>query len=558
MAAFVIVTVGTVLTFSYLLREFSRESDRMAAAARTRNQGSFELVDLMVKVQGLTQQLLSSSDPDAMEALLRQDEAPVKKAPAKVQEIAAGVEGVRGSFAALVAVNQQVQHLLLHARNIEARQMFIEKSNPAFEWLLGSVKRYQDQMAQKLEEDAAQEAAQAYHLQLTIFVVAGISALLLAGLGVALVRSITRSLRRVVEMVRDVAEGEGNLTKRLEIETHDEIGELAEWFNRFMKKLQGTISEVAVNTQRLASASEEISATASEQVRGTESQKEETEQVATAMHEMVSSVKQVSENSNKAAHAAEKAAEVARHGNIVVKETLETMRTIAASVGETAKKVQALGKSSEQIEQIVGVIGDIAEQTNLLALNAAIEAARAGEQGRGFAVVADEVRKLAECTSTATKEIAGMIHRIQAEMQGAVESMKAGAGNVTRGVESTSAAGPSLAEIIQMSQEVSDVTGQIDTAAKQQSIAAEEINARVLQIAKITHQTAVRAHESAKAVQELSSLAFDLQNLVSQFKLASTNGAVERTARPGVVRRQPSRTARARVDAQELEEVVRA
>jgi methyl-accepting chemotaxis protein len=203
----------------------------------------------------------------------------------------------------------------------------------------------------------------------------------------------------------------------------------------------------------------------------------------------------------------------------VVEETLSRMRAIAQSVGETAKKVQELGKQSDQIGKIIGVIDDIADQTNLLALNAAIEAARAGEQGRGFAVVADEVRKLAERTSGATKEITGMIRSIQAETKSTVTAMQAGTKEVEQGVELTTQAGCSLHDIIQMSDQVGEMVTHIATAATQQSATTEEINGNIEQIAKITAASVASAQQTTGALQDLATLATNLQQLVGQFRL---------------------------------------
>ena len=196
------------------------------------------------------------------------------------------------------------------------------------------------------------------------------------------------------------------------------------------------------------------------------------------------------------------------------------MRIIADSVSSTAKKVEGLGKSSDQIGRIIGVINDIADQTNLLALNAAIEAARAGEQGRGFAVVADEVRKLAERTTTATKEIAEMIRTVQEETKIAVAAMEEGNKQVEEGVSTIARAGDSLKEIIHMSEEVGEMVTHIATAATDQSSATEEINNNMEQIAKLVKESADGAQQSAQACQDLSGLALDLQKLVSKFRVA--------------------------------------
>lgn len=202
-----------------------------------------------------------------------------------------------------------------------------------------------------------------------------------------------------------------------------------------------------------------------------------------------------------------------------MEQTLATMHNIADSSKTVAARIAELGSSSEQIGKIVAVIDDLADQTNLLALNAAIEAARAGEQGRGFAVVADEVRKLAERTTKATQGIGTMIESIQLETGNAVQAIELGSRDVGVGVEKTSASGTALKEIIQMSEEVGDMIAQIATAATEQSSAAEQINTNVSQISSLTQGSSLAAEQTAKACAELSAMAIDLQNLVNQFKL---------------------------------------
>jgi methyl-accepting chemotaxis protein len=348
---------------------------------------------------------------------------------------------------------------------------------------------------------------------------------LMAGVIVALVmsRSISQATHSILAMAEAIATGD--LTyEDLEIQSQDELGDLAAALNKMNGNLKRMILSISQNSLQLASASEELSSSASLQAQGADSQNDQTAQIAAAMQQMASTVQQVSENCEHATQAAHRAAETAREGGTVVQQALVQMQSIAESVAGTAKKIGELGKSSDQIGRVTAVIDDIADQTNLLALNAAIEAARAGEQGRGFAVVADEVRKLAERTTTATKEIAAMIATIQDGTKGAVKAMEVGSQKVQEGVDSTARAGGSLEQIIRMSEEVGSMISQIDTAAAQQSQATADINQNMDRIAQVVKESTVSAKESAKACQDLSELALALQNMVASFKLERQSG----------------------------------
>jgi methyl-accepting chemotaxis protein len=305
----------------------------------------------------------------------------------------------------------------------------------------------------------------------------------------------------------------------LPVDSEDEVGQTAAALNLMKNNLRSAIEEVTITAERLASATEEISANTAQTAAGTEAQHGQVAQVATAMQEMASTVHEVSDNSNRAADSARDAEETARSGGKIVDETLIMIQSIAKSVRTTASRIAELGQSSDRIGKIVNVIDDIADQTNLLALNAAIEAARAGEQGRGFAVVADEVRKLAERTTKATKEIAEMIAKVQTETKTAVQDMELGTKQVEEGVAVTNKAGESLQAIIGQAEHVGQMITQIATAATEQSATTEEVNSNLGQIRNSISESAGGAEQSANACAELSNLALQLQQLVSKFRL---------------------------------------
>lgn len=348
--------------------------------------------------------------------------------------------------------------------------------------------------------------------------------LVLVLIGIYIVLAISKTTKQLVEhlhqQAREMREGKADLTRVIRA-SDDEFGKIAGAFDMFTEAAREIISRLAGHSEQLASASEELSSGAGQSAETARIQSDQTHQVATAIQEMSATVQQISKNSEDAASASQNAAQAARRGGEVAEQTLVTMRSIADSTKAVATRIAELGKSSEQIGKIVAVIDDIADQTNLLALNAAIEAARAGEQGRGFAVVADEVRKLAERTTKATKEIASMIESIQVETKSAVQAMEKGSREVETGVTKTAASGAALEEIIKLSEQVGDMIAQIATAATEQSSATEQINASVGQISSSTQESSATADQMAKACQDLSGLAFDLQQIVSGFRMES-------------------------------------
>jgi methyl-accepting chemotaxis protein len=421
---------------------------------------------------------------------------------------------------------QQADEVRLAESGAEGQAALLQKVITA-EWIANALK-VRDDVSQLIEsltkEEAGEDSAAAASGSRAVWSILFSCAFVVA-LGMALVgffsKRISDPLRQAAKDIGQ-AEREGDLTVQVVTKSHDEVGEICTAFNSFVQKLHGAVGQTASTAEQVASASEEIAAAAGQAAVGAESQQQHATQAATSMQEMTASVQQVADHSNTAAAAARSAAQAAKNGGQVVEASLASMRSIANSVSDSATKIAELGKRSDQIGRIVNVIDDIADQTNLLALNAAIEAARAGEQGRGFAVVADEVRKLAERTTKATHEIAEMITAMQAETKRAIDTMQAGTVQVQQGVEQTSQAGASLQEIIAAAEKVGDMVAQIATAATQQAATTQEVSSNVEQIAKITNESSSGAQQSARACQELSGLALELQNLVSQFRLGET------------------------------------
>ena len=331
--------------------------------------------------------------------------------------------------------------------------------------------------------------------------------------------TITRKLKDFVAKVTDLARGEGDLTKQINITSNDEFGQLADEINTLVEKIRRIISQIAQTSQMVSSSAIQLQSNAEQIATGAEEVSAQAETVATASEQMSATSGDIAQNCQMASEGSQLASAAAVSGAKVVDETIGVMNSIADRVRKSAQAVESLGSRSDQIGEIVGTIEDIADQTNLLALNAAIEAARAGEQGRGFAVVADEVRALAERTTRATREISEMIKAIQQETKGAVTAMEEGVSEVGKGSEKAADSGRALERILQQINDVNAQIHQVATAAEEQTATTSEISSNMIQITEVVAQTSRGAHESASAANHLSSLADDLRRVVGQFKI---------------------------------------
>ncbi len=356
----------------------------------------------------------------------------------------------------------------------------------------------------------------------TIALVLGILVVALAfGVVVAwlLDRVTIRPLNVAVAAMSDIASGEGDLTKRLPAKGKDEIAQLANGFNAFVDKIRHLVGQNIEFIGQLADRVDRLGVVSQQTSAGADQQQRETEQVATAVNEMSTTVQEVARHASDAAQAAQGADQETEKGRQVVNHTVEVMDAVAREVDTAADVIHKLEAQSEDIGSVLDVIKTIAEQTNLLALNAAIEAARAGEQGRGFAVVADEVRTLASRTQESTLEIEETVERLQNGARDAVKAMEQGRDRARAGVEQAAAAGSSLESIAEAVGAINAMNAQIAQAAEQQAEVVEGINRNVVSISHVAEQNAAGAQQTYSAINELAALRDQLHQLMQQFRI---------------------------------------
>ena len=391
--------------------------------------------------------------------------------------------------------------------------------NQSYDGAIAAMSQFRDAQQAAFEEAFKNTDSANTSLISTGVILAVVVTVLLFGTAVPIVRGIKQSIDDVVRSLKDIAQENGDLTVRIETKSEDEIGELVYWFNQFMDKLQGVVRDVVEASLPLSNLAQNLRGVTEETQRTIDVQQKSATNAKRAVDTMSGSVDGVAHSAAQAASDANKATTAASEGRQIVQQTVTSIQQLAENVRETADVIARLESDSNKVGSVLDVIKGIAEQTNLLALNAAIEAARAGEQGRGFAVVADEVRTLASRTQQSTEEIQSTIEQLQNAAHSAVEVMSRGTEQATSSVETANKAGSSLETITSTIGRINQMNEQIAHNTEDQRTVAVDIVRHVDEIHERTEQTASRSGELGSMCNELADLAQHLESIAKQFRV---------------------------------------
>lgn len=381
--------------------------------------------------------------------------------------------------------------------------------------LLEQVAAASDSIADSADENAAQVVSTAiFGIIICIIVAMVVGALVL----LMALKTVLQPINALLERMNDIADGDGDLTQRVNDSTDDELGQLAGAFNRFVAKIQGLVKEIASSSEEMVASTARQNTLSKDAKQGIIKQNVETDSVAAAVNQMTATSQEVSTSAANAAQSSEAVNAESERTKGVVSQSITSVEQLAHEVDDSSSVISSLAEDVQEINKVLDVIGGIAEQTNLLALNAAIEAARAGEQGRGFAVVADEVRTLAARTQQSTAEINDMIVRLRKGSEGAVEAMKQSREYGENSVSASKEAGESLEIVSESMRVINDMNTQIATAAEEQKTTMEELSKNISTISEISQRSMETAEESEQVSLELTKLGEQLRGLVNQFK----------------------------------------
>ncbi|MEX5363282.1 methyl-accepting chemotaxis protein [Pseudomonas guariconensis] len=480
----------------------------------------------MLRIRALTLRLLIDPAPAAQQ-----------QNRARIEELKAGLNEVQQRYKALIVLPEE-HTLLTRYQGLERQYLDLQgqvmqlagegRTDAAATLVNGEMNQFADQMTATLNElielnihhaDRATDLAEAVYAGAKVWVwgLLLVAVTMTVVLALALTRSIVRPLGQSLQVAETVAKGD--LTPQITVQGEDEPARLQAALKVMQQSLRDTIGRISDSAGQLASASEQLSAVTEDATRGLQQQSQEIEQAATAVNQMTSAVEEVASNAVATSEASRESDRIARQGREQVQATVHAIESLAAGVADNADEVGQLAQQVQDISKVLDVIGAIAEQTNLLALNAAIEAARAGEAGRGFAVVADEVRALAHRTQTSTREIEQMIVAIQDGTERAVHGMQQSNERARSTLEGAHAAGEALEAITAAIARINERNLVIASASEEQAQVAREVDRNLTTIRDLAHQSSAGAEQTSAASQALSQLAVDLNALVHRFSV---------------------------------------
>ena len=468
---------------------------------------------------------------------LLEDKASIEKERNRIENAAAAINDVVAKLekAPLDSKEKQMLAAIVEARNkynaIQAETLkksdegkkkevatfLIEKVRPVQAAYFKAVDEFIQHQNAQMDKSSDTVGKTVKTMQLAIVLLATVGTVIALIIAFFTIKIITQSLNRAVVIANRV--GEGDLTGEIEVDGNNELGQLLASQKSMVDRLKSAIADIKLTSEHLTEDSRQLSTTAGQISQAMEEQSAKSSQIATASEEMSQTTVDIARNSSDIAVSATAASNVAKDGEGIVNRSVNEVQTIAVKVSESADLIKNLGERSKQIGNIVGVIKDIADQTNLLALNAAIEAARAGEQGRGFAVVADEVRKLAERTTNATSEISGMIQSIQVEVDKAILSTDYATKQVGVGVDLSTQAGDALLKIVESVDGLHAMVEQIASATNEMSSVSDQINNDINTIAHSSKDILSRSEQISVSSSDLAGLSAKLHGIASRFRV---------------------------------------
>lgn len=398
-----------------------------------------------------------------------------------------------------------------------ANRVLLTQINPLFKNITAEAQSFLEMQVVEGEESFTEfnQDLRVYILLVAIF--STVCLLVITVSSTLIVRRMGKAMTELEVTANDIANGD--LTKRIVIGGDDEFTHIADYVNRIAARFQHAVQNTHESTSRLASAAEENSVVSTQTQRNVVEQQQQTQQIAAAIHQFAATVREVAQSAEAAAGSSIEANSAAHHGQAVVDESISVIETLSTEMDGATEAMKLLSKSSDEIGSVVDVIQAISEQTNLLALNAAIEAARAGEQGRGFAVVADEVRNLAKRTQDSTEEIQKMIQHLQQGARDSMLMMERGTEQAKLSVDKSVQAGAALLQIMTSIEQINALNTQIATASEEQSLVTEEINRNIINISDISDQTAAGAEQTQAATHELAQLAESMQQEIAYYRV---------------------------------------